>query len=158
MKLSSPKVEMRKATNIAYIEHMGPYDKIPWEQYIERLYGWAKEQKVMPGFYPMGIYHDHPEKTMPEKRLSEIAITFKGDGKEHGNIKTRLLPEMMVATISHKGPGSEYGKTYAKLMRWIEEKGYVVCGPPIEIYSKKPGVVNGVTVLYAKVMVPVNKK
>jgi len=28
----------------------------------------------------------------------------------------------------------------------------------MEIYSKKPDVVNGVTILYAKVMMPIEKK
>ena len=156
--MSSPKIEVRKAANIAYIEHLGPYDKVPWERYIERLYGWAKGQKVMPGFYPMAIYHDEPKKTPPEKCRSEIAITFKGYGKEQDGVKTRQLPEMTVATISHKGPGSEFEKTYAKLMEWITEKGYMASGPPIEVYSRKPEVVGGVTILYAKVMIPVNKK
>jgi DNA gyrase inhibitor GyrI len=156
--MSSPKIEVKKAANIAYIEHLGPYDKVPWTQYIERLYGWAKGQKVMPGFYPMAIYRDDPKKTPPERCRSEIAITFKGNGKEQDGVKTRQLPEMTVATISHKGPGSEFEKTYAKLMEWITEKGYMVSGPPIEVYSKKPEVVGEVTILYAKVMIPVNKK
>ena len=130
----NPKLESRKAANLAYIEHKGPYDKIPWEDYIKRLYGWAKEQRVMPGFYPMAIYHDEPDKTSPESHRSDIAITFKGKAKEQSGIKTRKMPAMKVAAISHKGPGSEYKSTYAKLAEWIEKKGYKTSGPPIEIY------------------------
>jgi DNA gyrase inhibitor GyrI len=156
--MPGPKVETRKAVSIAYIEHRGPYDKIPWANYMEQLYGWAKEQKVMPGFYPMAIYIDDPGRTPLEKCRSEIAITFKGDGKEKGDVKTRQLEEMTVATISHKGPGSEFGTTYARLIEWIGKKGYCVSGPAVEIYSKKPEVVDGVTILYAKVMIPISKK
>jgi effector-binding domain-containing protein len=43
-------------------------------------------------------------------------------------------------------------------MAWIAEKGYEVSGPPMEVYSKKPQVVGGVTILYAKIMIPVKKK
>jgi effector-binding domain-containing protein len=156
--MTNPKLESRKAANIAYIEHFGPYDGVPWENYIQRLYGWAKKQKVMPGFYPMGIYHDDPEKTLAEKCRSEIAITFKGKGKEENGIRTRRLQAMKVAAISHKAPGSEFKNTYARLMKWITEKGYRVSGPPIEVYTKKPKVVGDVTILYAKVMMPVKKK
>jgi effector-binding domain-containing protein len=67
-------------------------------------------------------------------------------------------PAMKVAAISHKGPGSEFKNTYAKLIEWIDKKGYKISGPTIEVYSKKPEVVGGVTVLYAKVMMPVKKK
>ena len=157
-RMTNPKLESRKAANIAYIEHFGPYDQVPWENYIQRLYGWAKKQKVMPGFYPMGIYHDDPEKTSSEKCRSEIAITFKGKAKEENGIKTRRLQVMKVAAISHKAPGNEFKNTYAKLRKWINEKGYEVSGPPIEVYTKKPKVVGDVTVLYAKVMMPVKKK
>lgn len=154
----NPKFEARKATNLAYIEHVGAYDKVPWEDYIKRLYGWAKEQKVMPGFYPMAIYHDDSEKTPPENLRSVIGITFKGKAKEQAGVKTRKMPAMKVATVSHKGPGSQFKNTYAKLTEWIEKKGYRISGPSIEVYSKKPEVVGGVTILYAKVMMPVKKK
>lgn len=156
--MANPKIERRKESDIAYIEHRGPYDQVPWEEYMKRLYGWAKEQKVMPGFHPMGIYCDDPAVTSPEKLRSDIAITFKGNGKPSGGIKTRKLPAMEVATLSHKGPGTEYANTYAKLAQWIAANGYVVSGPSIEVYSKKPEVVDGVMILYAKVMMPVKKK
>jgi len=125
---------------------------------MHRLYGWVKEQKVMPGFYPMSICYDNPAKTPAEKCRSDIAITFKGKAKAVPGIKIGKLPAMKVASISHKGPGSEYANTYQKLEDFIDKKGYTVSGPPIEIYSKKPEVVGGVTILYAKIMMPVKKK
>jgi len=154
----NPKLETRKAANLAYIEYKGPYGKLPWDDYVKRLYGWAKEQKVMPGFYPMAIYHDDQGKTSPEESRSDIGIIFKDRAKEQAGVKTRKMPAMKVAAISHKGPGSEFKNTYAKLTEWIDKKGYKISGPPIEVYSKKPEIVSGVTVLYAKVMVPVKKK
>jgi AraC family transcriptional regulator len=156
--MSAPKFETRKEASIAYIEHRGPYDKVPWETYIERLYGWVKDQKVMPGFYPMGIYYDKPD-TVPAERLrSDIAITFKGKANEKEGIKICTLPEMKVAAVSFKGPGTEFKTVYANLGKWIDEKGYEPSGPPIEIYSKKPEIVKGVTIIYTKVMMPVKKK
>lgn len=106
----------------------------------------------------MAIYPDDPENIPADKLRSEIAITFKGKAAAKGNIKTKKLPAMKVATISHKGPGSEFKNTYGKLVGWIAEKGLVISGPPMEIYSKKPEVVGGQTILYAKVMMPVKKK
>jgi len=148
-----PKLESRKAANLAYIEYEGPYGDIPWENLVKRLYGWAKAQKVMPGFYPMATYHNDPE-----KKRSDIAITFKGRAKEQGGVKTRKMPAMKVATISHKGPGRDLKNTYGELTEWIDKKGYKISGPTIEIYSKRPEVVDGVTILYVKVMMPVKKK
>ena len=155
--MAGPKLESRKKTELAYIEHLGPYDKVPWDQYMKRLYGWAKGQKVMPGFYPMAICFDDPQKTLPEKCRSEIAITYKGKARAQDGVKTRPLSAMRVAAISHKGPATEFKKTYARLREWIATKGYVVSGPSIEVYSKKPEVIGGVTIFYAKVMMPVAK-
>jgi AraC family transcriptional regulator len=154
----NPKLESRKATNLAYIENRGPYDAVPWEDYIKRLYTWAKEQKVMPGFHPMATYYDSPEKTPSENLRSDVGITYKGKAREQAGVKIRRLPAMRIATISHKGPGSEFKNTYTKLSEWIEKKGYEISGPAIEVYSKKPEVVHGVTTLYAKVLMPVKKK
>jgi len=156
--MAGPKLEDRPESMIAYIEHTGPYDKVPWQEYIEKLYGWAKENKVMPGFHPFAIYHNAPQDTKPKDLRSDVAITFKGKGKAGKEVKTKKLPAMKVAALSHKGPGSEFKNTYAKLTDWIAEKGYALSGPPMEIYSKKPEVVKGVTILYAKVLMPVNKK
>ena len=152
------KLENRKATSIAYINHVGPFDKIPWPENIERLYSWAKSQHVMPGFYPMGIYLDDPKNTPVEKCRTEVAITFKGEAKEESGIRIRQQPEMKVATYSHKGPSSEFAKTYDDLAKWIDSKGLRPTGPPIEVYSKRPEIVDGETILYAKIMMPVEKK
>jgi len=156
--MAGPKLEDRKATSIAYIEHKGPYGKVPWDEYMERLYGWVKVAKVMPGFYPMSICYDNPANVAPDDCRSDIAITFKGEAKEAPGVKIKQLPAMKVASISHKGPASEYADTYGRLWKFIEEKGYEGSGPPIEVYSKKPKVVGGVTILYAKIMIPVKKK
>jgi effector-binding domain-containing protein len=155
--MTGPKLEERNASSLAYIVHKGPYDKIPWQEFIEKLYGWAKEQKVMPGFYPMAIYPDDPKTVPPEECRTEIAITFKGKAKEGSGVKIRQMPAMKVATVSHKGPGGEFQKTYGMLMEWMEKKCLELSGPPMEIYSKKPEVVGGETIIYAKIMMPVKK-
>jgi effector-binding domain-containing protein len=150
-----PKFEARKEFMMAYIQHTGPYDQVPWEEYMGRLYGWAKEQKVMPGFHPMGIYYDDPIAVPREHCRSDIAITYKGEAKGGRGIKTRMMPAMRVAALSFKGPGSEIGNTYAQLSDWIRSKGYRINGPSIEVYSKKPEIIDGVTILYSKIIMPV---
>jgi AraC family transcriptional regulator len=156
--MAKPKFEERKESDLAYIEHIGPYDKVPWDELTPRLYGWAKEQKVMPGFHPMGIYYDDPSQVAPEKRRSEIGITFKGPGKEVPGIKTRHMPAQKVAAVSFKGPSTEYQKAYAEMDRWIDGKGYRASGPCIEIYSKRPEMIDGVMILYSKILIPVETK
>jgi len=156
--MASVKLESRKPMTIAYIEHVGGYGNIPFDKYIGQLYGWAKENKVMPGFHPMGIFHSNPRETPPEQCKTSVAIAIYGKAKPSGDIKIKKLPAMKVAALSHKGPASEYQKSYDTLNAWIAEKGYVLAACPMEIYGKKPEVVKGETILYAKIMMPVKKK
>ncbi|MGD0818989.1 MAG: GyrI-like domain-containing protein [Methanomassiliicoccales archaeon] len=156
--MAKPKFEERKETDLAFIEYTGRYDKVPWDEFMPRLYAWAKEQKVMPGFYPMAIYYDDPNKVPSEKCRSDIGITFKGPANEVGGIKTKHMPSQKVAVLSFKGPGSEYQKAYEELGNWIDGKGYRVSGPCTEIYSKRPEMIDGVMILYSKIVMPVEAK
>ncbi|MBI5000067.1 MAG: GyrI-like domain-containing protein [Euryarchaeota archaeon] len=151
-------VKKREATKIAYVEHTGPYDKIPFDVYIGKLYGFAKENKVMPGFHPFAMYPDDPKVTPPEKLKSEIAITLKGEAVPSKGVKVKILPEMEVAVIKHKAPGTEFPETYRKVMEWVAANGYECSGPCLEIYTKKPTVEGAKTIIYANIQVPIRKK
>ena len=152
------RLEKRKPVTIAYLGYTGPYGNIPFDEHIGRLYGWAKEKRIRPGFYPMAIFYDDPAKTPPEKCRTDIAITVAGEPEGEDEVKVRKMPEMTVAAISHKGGPEEYGNTYGALTRWVEENDYDWDGPPIEIYTRKPKMVEGKVVIQAKVMAPVRKK
>ena len=156
--MAKVKVERTKPMKIAYVEHVGAYGSIPFGRYFERLYGWAKERKVRPGFHPLGIMHDSPKETPPERCRTDVAIPIYGDAAPSGNVKVKDLPAMDVATLSFKGPASEYQAAYDALGAWISEHGYEIAGPCLEVYSKKPQRVGGQTILYAKIEAPVRKK
>jgi DNA gyrase inhibitor GyrI len=155
--MASPKLEKRKPVTLAYIEYVGPYNSIPFHDTIASLYAWVKEKKLIPGFYPMAVFHSDPKTTPPRECRTDIAITVNGDPEPEGNIRVRKLPSMTVATLSHKGPASEYQRSYDTLAAFVRYKGYVVSGPPMEIFSKKPENVDGETIIYAKIMFPVRK-
>jgi effector-binding domain-containing protein len=155
--MTKVKVEKKDAVKLAYIEHVGAYDKIPFDKYVPRLYGWAKENHVRPGFYPMGIFPNPLSCGPAEKTRSEIGIQVYGEAKPDKGISIRELPAMEVATISHKGPSAEYPKTYENLSDWISQHGYEWSGPAIEIYTRKPKIVGGETILYTKIEAPVRK-
>lgn len=151
-------IKNTKPYKLAYVEHGGDYGKIPFDNYIQQLYGWAKKHKVRPGFQPLGIFYDDPSKTEPEKCRSEIGIPIIGSATPEKNIKIKEMPTMTVAVIKHKAPAKEYQETYRKLSEWIAKNGYEWAGPSIEIYTKKPKVVGNETILYANIQAPIRKK
>ena len=156
--MTKVKVKKTKPMTLAYIEHTGDYGEIPFDEYISKLYGWAKKQKARPGFKAIGIYHDNPEEKPPAECRSEIGIPIKGTANPDEEIKIKELPAMDVVVIKHKAPASQYEETYKKLSEWMEENGYEWAGPSMEEYTKKPKVVGGETIIYANVQAPIKKK
>ena len=152
------KIQKRKPVTIAYMGHTGPYSSIPFDKYIERLYRWAKEHKIRPGFYPLAVYRDDPKTTAPEDCRTDVAITVAGEPHGDSEVKVRRMPAMTVATVSHKGGTEEFKGVYEALAKWVEENDYTWDGPPIEVYTRKPKVVDGRAVVHAKIMAPVRKK
>jgi len=109
--MSKVKLKKRKETIIAYIEHVGAYETIPFDVIIKKLYGWAKENKLRPGFKPLTIYPDDPNTTPKEQLRSWVGIPISGKAPEGGEVRTVTLPESLVAVYKHAGPASEYGNS-----------------------------------------------
>ena len=55
------KLKKSKAYRAAYIEHTGAYDKVPYGDYYDRLFGWAKQKNLKPAGPPMAIFLSKPE-------------------------------------------------------------------------------------------------
>jgi AraC family transcriptional regulator len=152
------KIKTIKPQKLAYIEHTGNYSEIPYGEYYEKLYSWAKEKKVRPGFKPLGIFHDNPDETPAEQCKSEICIPIVGEVEGDENVKIKELPKMEVAQIKHKGSSKEYQNTYRTLNEWITQNGYEWAGPSMELYSKQPKTKGEETIIQATIQAPIKKK
>lgn len=152
------KVKKRPAGAIAYIEYRGPYGSIPFDEYMGKLYAWAKQAKVRPGWVPFAVYTTDPNTTPESENITQVAITIAKEVPASGEVKVRSLPEMDVAAMEHNAPSEEYGRSYAELGKWITDNGYEPAGPPFEIYTKKPKMVDGKMIIYSEIQFPVRRK
>jgi len=152
------KVKKLKSMKIAYIEHTGPYDKVPYGDYYEKLYGWAKEVKAKPGFKPLSVYPSDPHTTPPEQAKTWVAIPIHGSPVETEEIKIKELPAAEAAVCKYAGDSTVIEQTYKDLTAWMEENGYEASAPPMEVYTKMPKEKDGKTIVYATVQMPVKKK
>lgn len=152
------KVKKTKPMKVAYVEHVGEYGKVPWDEYMEKLFAWAKEHKVRPGFKGIGIYYDNPEEEPPEECRSEIAIPIKGEASSANDIKVKDLLAIEIAETKFRGPSSQIGEMYKEVNEWMEANGYEWAGPAMEIYTRKPKVIGNETILRMTVQVPVKPK
>ena len=152
------KIQTFKPIKLAYIEHIGGYDKVPYDRYVPRLYEWAKEHKVRPGFKNINIFHDDPEEKNSTECKAWIGIPIKGIVESDNEVKITEIESMEVATMKFKGLGSEYKNAYERIKEWMIENGYYWNGPSFEVCSKKPKMVNGEMILSTTIHVPIKKK
>ena len=152
------KLKKRSAGVMAYIEYRGPYKKVPFDEYYAKLYAWAKQAKVRPGFKPFVVYASDPKTTAEAELLTQVAIPIWKEVPASGDVKVLRLPEMEVAVLRHDAPAEEYPKSYAELQKWISENGYESFGAPMEIYTGKPKLKDGKMVIFSEIQFPVGKK
>lgn len=151
-------IQKFKPIKLAYIEHIGRYDQVPYDKYVPRLYQWVKEKKVRPGFKNINVFHFDPLEKNPLECRTWIGIPVKGDVKSDVEVKIKDIPEMEVADMKFKGFSGEYDNAYQKINDWMNENGYLWDGPSYEVCSKKPKMIDGEMVLSTTIYVPIKKK
>lgn len=152
------KVKRRAGGPFAFIEATGPYDKIPFDQHFGRLMAFARESKAGMRWGMFVIYANDPHKTPPEQLVSKVAVTIGKAVPGSGDIKVDALPDMDVAVKVHDAPAEEYQKSYTELEKWVSDNGYEITGAPLEVYTGKPKVKDGKTIIYSEIQFPVRKK
>jgi DNA-binding transcriptional MerR regulator/effector-binding domain-containing protein len=56
-------------------------------------------------------------------------------------VSIRELPGGRCVSLLHKGPYDQLGRSYAKVLDYVRDKGYAVVVPTREIYHKGPGMI-----------------
>ena len=62
-------------------------------------------------------------------------------GESADGISVRELPGGRCVTLLHQGPYEELGRSYAKILDYIGQKGYEIKTPTREVYLKGPGMI-----------------
>ena len=57
-----------------------------------------------------------------------------------GEVRIKKTEPIEVAFAVHKGSYSKVGETFQRMVQWIMENGYIVAGPPINIFHNDPMV------------------
>jgi DNA-binding transcriptional MerR regulator len=61
--------------------------------------------------------------------------------KQVDGASVRQLPAVRCVSLLHKGPYEQLGKSYAKVLKYVKERGYTIVMPTREIYIKGPGMI-----------------
>lgn len=87
---------------------------------------------------PLCLYYDNEYR--PEDADFEACMPVSVE-KEVEGILVRQLPSGQCVSLLHKGPYDELGRSYAKILEYVNVKGYEIVMPTREVYIKGPGMI-----------------
>jgi AraC family transcriptional regulator len=124
---------------VAFLRHVGPYDQVgrTWERLMTVL---GKEGLLGAGTECVGICHDDPEITPPDKIRYDACVTVDDAFRPEGEIGVQIIPGGEYAVATHRGPYQQLGRTYARLMgQWLPRSGRELrASPCCETYLNDP--------------------
>jgi AraC family transcriptional regulator len=124
---------------VVFIRHVGPYNEVgpTWE----RVCKWAGRKGLI-WWKPtmLGLCHDDPAVTPPEKTRYDACIVVKKTVQPEGEVGVQTIAGGDYAVAIHRGPYEKLGETYATLCgQWIPAQGReIAAAPPFEIYKNDP--------------------
>jgi AraC family transcriptional regulator len=152
-------IKKREPMTVAFISMKGPYTQM--NEAFGKLYSWIGEKGYTPAGPPMATYFNAPGQVPAEELLWEIQSPIAGDvapsGPDELGLRVKRVEGAEVAATMHKGPFDKVGESYGALAGWIEESGYQITGPSMEIYLSEPEKTPPQELL-TEVMFPVRKR
>ncbi len=138
--MSNPEIKTTDAQTVVYITMGGAYSQTP-EGY-GRLYGWITQHGLTPSGMPHAVYLTMPPETPEEDAVWELWAPVSGDPPESepddAGVGVKRIGPMTVVSAMHTGPYETVEPTYNEIWAWIGENGYLMAGPPMEIYYSDP--------------------
>ncbi len=133
--ISATKVIPLRSVHLAFRRHTGPYELVP-ESLFDDLEAWAALRGLPGPRVWMGIGHDAPGTTPPERLRFDAALVVPGPFASEGNIGYELLPGGPFAVTTHAGPYETLPAAYGAIFpRLLALPGYQLVGlPAVEIY------------------------
>lgn len=139
--MSEVSIKFLMGIKVASIEKEGPVGEIG--KVLEQLSQFLKEKKVKITGAAMGLFHGDPKLFDPQKAHYEVCFPISGKIKGEGEVKGKELEKGAFACLTHSGPVEKLPDAYRAILKWIEENGYKITGPPREVYHKGIGVAEG---------------
>ncbi|MHC4093338.1 MAG: AraC family transcriptional regulator [Planctomycetota bacterium] len=133
------RIETREPIRVAFMRHVGPYDQVgaTWG----KLCAWAGPRGLLgPQTAMLGLCHDDPEVTPPDKIRYDACLPVGGDFEGQGEVGVQEIAGGDYAVTTHRGPYEKLGETYARLCgQWLPGSGRELrSAPGFEIYRNSP--------------------
>jgi AraC family transcriptional regulator len=128
-----------KPMRVAFMRHTGPYNEVgkTWDQFMMLL---GKDGFLGGACQFIGISHDDPAVTAPDKLRYDACATVDEKFRAQGEIGAQTIAGGDYAVMTHFGPYTKLGKSYAELLgQWLPRSGRRLRSVPcLEIYFNSP--------------------
>jgi AraC family transcriptional regulator len=133
--LSKTTVTRLAHLHVAFIRHVGPYESVT-DTLWQRLEEWAKSKLLPHDLIFLGIAHDAPGVTPPERLRFDAAIVVPKPFSQNGVVGHQELGPAEFAMTTHVGHYRTLPKAYATIVQRVAQlKRFRFDGlPAIEIY------------------------
>lgn len=133
------KIKKIEPIRVAFMRHVGPYEKCgkTWEMFCSFL---GRKGMFGPKTRLLGISHDDPEVTSPDKIRYDACVTVDESFQPEGEVGVQVIPGGEYAAAIHQGPYERLAETYNRLIgEWAPQSGRVLkSGPCFEQYLNDP--------------------
>ncbi len=155
MSLSSTVVRTLQPMSLAFIRHTGPYERVPigaWDD----LSDWARRRGIPRPYVLLGIAHDAPGITKPEKLRFDAAIRVPGEFRSGRRIGHQRFAGGLFAFTTSVGPLTSLPSAYGAIFRRLTRDRSLAClgVPCVEIYRVNR-VETDVAIVNTEIAVPV---
>lgn len=133
------RIETVPPRRIAFIRHIGPYNEACTA--FDRLMAWAGRRGLFgPSTLVLGICHDDPEVTAPDKIRFDCCVTVDEQVRGEGEIGVQTLDGGECAVLTFYGAYTGLGEAYRWLFgTWLPTSGREPRNaPPFEVYVGDP--------------------
>jgi len=138
-KIMNVTIKNLQPMRVAFMRHVGPYNEVgkTWEQFTMFL---GKEGLLGSEPQFIGISHDDPAVTPPDKTRYDACVTVDEKFHASGDIGVQVIPGGDYAVLTHFGPYEKLSESYAKLLgQWLPRSGRRLRTTPcLEIYFNTP--------------------
>ena len=156
--LSETKVTRMAQLHVAFIRHVGPYEAVP-DTLWHRLAEWARARRLPIDLIFLGIAHDAPGITPPDKLRFDAAIVVPEAFAADRSIGHQVLGPAEFAITTHIGHYRTLLQAYGTIVNRVGRlKGYSFGGlPSIEVYRTTRVDANH-EMNHTEIYIPVSRK
>lgn len=155
--LSSTVVRTLQPMSLAFIRHTGPYEGVPIGSW-DRLIDWAHRHKIPAPHVLLGIAHDAPGITKPEKLRFDAAIRVPGEFRSGRRIGHQRFAGGLFAFTTSVGPFASLPAAYREIFRRVQRERSLEClGVPCLEFYRVNRIAADLAIVNTEIAVPVRR-